>query len=247
MGMSNVTLLSEARLSRTNPPPALTGRELVRTYTPLVRRIARRTARHVPSTIAYEDLLSAGWLGMAEALQRRRPEMDDDHFEAYASRRVRGAILDFLRCLDPLSRSQRRTRRRMAQAAGSVVGRVGRPPTDEEVAAELGISVEEYRSVESDLAQASLANSQLTGEERAAAASPENEVAQSELTQTVEGAITQLPERLQMVLSLYYQDELSLREIGGLLGVTESRVCQLHSEAVRRIRSQLGVDAQAVA
>jgi RNA polymerase sigma factor for flagellar operon FliA len=201
----------------------------------------------VPSTIAFDDLLSAGWLGMAEALQRRRPEMEDDHFEAYASRRVRGAILDYLRCLDPLSRSQRRTRRRMTQAAGGVVGREGRPPTDDEMAAELGVSVEEYRAVDSELAQASLAHAQLTGEERAAATSPEHEVAQSELADRAAQAIKTLPERLQMVLSLYYQDELSLREIGGLLGVTESRICQLHSEAVRRIKSELGADAQAVA
>ena len=153
--MSSVTTLDEARLTRSMRPRAgihapvpFGEHDVIQAYTPLVRRIARRTARSVPASIAFEDILSAGWLGMAEALGRRQADMDDEHFEAYAARRVRGAILDFLRCLDPLSRSQRRARRQLTQLAGEIAAREGRLPTDEEMAKALGTTPEFWMNLQ---------------------------------------------------------------------------------------------------
>ena len=221
--------------------PDAHGDETVRRYSPLVRRIAMRTVRNLPAHVAIDDIVSAGWLGLVEALRRRRDGMPEHEFEAYASHRVRGAILDFLRDLDPLSRKLRQASRRISDAARELVGRLGRYPNEEEMAAELGLEVEAYHGLLADISRSGHARLELSGDERSLDPSPEAQAAHQELAEFVAQAIEGLPERLRMVLGLYYQESCTLREIGEVLGVTESRVCQLHSEAIHLVRGQLGL------
>jgi len=215
--------------------------KLYERYTPLVRRIAMKTVRSLPASVTLDDLLSAGWIGLAEALQRRTPTMDEEQFEAYASHRVQGAILDYLRSLDPLTRKLRGASRRISEATGDLTARLGRAPDEDEIAGELGLPLDGYHQMLMQIAEAGLARLELTEDSGwlAEQASPETLATEHELTDQVATAIDELPERLRTVLGLYYQEECSFREIGAVLGVTESRACQLHTEAVHRIRGRI--------
>jgi len=210
-------------------------------YTPLVRRIAMKTVRSLPSSVTLDDLLSAGWIGLAEALQRRTNGMDEEQFEAYASHRVQGAILDYLRSLDPLSRKLRGASRRISDTTADLASKLGRAPEEEEIAGELGLSLETYHQLLMQIAEAGLARLELTENSGWAPeqSSPESLATEHELADHVAAAIDELPERLRTVLGLYYQEDCSFREIGEVLGVTESRACQLHTEAVHRIRGRM--------
>jgi RNA polymerase sigma factor FliA len=226
------------------PARAPSGREQRETYErylPIVRRIAMRTVRSLPPSITIDDVVSAGWLGMVEALGRRTADMTDDHFEAFASYRVRGAILDYLRMLDPMSRKLRGASRKITEVVSGLVGRLGRTPEQDEVAAELGIGLVEYQELLGEISEAGLARLELSdvSEPGSPEASPEAQAARHEIVDAVATAIDDLPERLKLIVGLYYQEECSFREIGEVLGVTESRVCQLHSEAMHLIRATL--------
>jgi RNA polymerase sigma factor FliA len=216
-------------------------RELYDRYMPLVRRIAMRTIRTLPSSLTFDDILSAGWVGMAEALQRRTEEMQEEHFEAYASYRVRGAILDYLRVLDPLSRKLRGASRRITDAASELTQRLGRTPNEDEMASELGLALPAYQELLTEISDAGFARLELSAAAEPADhdPSPELQTSRAEIVTSIARAIDELPERLRLVLGLHYQEECSLREIGEVLGVTESRVCQLHAEAVHLIRARL--------
>ncbi len=237
---AEIVSLSESTATRPARDRAQ-DQKLYERYMPLVRRIAMRTIRQLPSSITFDDILSAGWVGMAEALQRRAEGMQDEHFEAYASYRVRGAILDYLRVLDPLSRKLRGASRRISAAAGELTQRLGRMPSEDEVAGELGLSLAAYQDLLGQISDAGFARLELgaSGEPLATEPSPEASTARAELEATIVRTIEELPERLRLVLALHYQEECSLREIGEVLGVTESRVCQLHSEAVHLIRARI--------
>lgn len=215
--------------------------KLYERYTPLVRRIAMKTVRSLPASVTLDDLLSAGWIGLAEALQRRTPTMDEEQFEAYASHRVQGAILDYLRSLDPLTRKLRGASRRISEATGDLTARLGRAPDEDEIAGELGLPLDGYHQMLMQIAEAGLARLELTEDSGwlSDQSSPETLATEHELTDQVAAAIDELPERLRTVLGLYYQEECSFREIGAVLGVTESRACQLHTEAVHRIRGRI--------
>jgi RNA polymerase sigma factor FliA len=210
-------------------------------FMPLVRRIAMRTIRSLPASLTFDDILSAGWVGMSEALQRRTDEMQDEHFEAYASYRVRGAILDYLRVLDPLSRKLRGASRRITDAASELTNRLGRVPNEDELASELGLSLPAYQNLLMEVSEAGFARLEISSIAEPASfdPSPEAITSQAEMVDGIATAIDTLPERLRLVLALHYQEECSLREIGEVLGVTESRVCQLHAEAVHLIRARL--------
>ncbi len=220
--------------------------QLYERYTPLVRRIAMKTIRSLPASVTLDDLLSAGWIGLAEALRRRTGTMDEEQFEAYASHRVQGAILDYLRSLDPLSRKLRGASRRITEVTADLTRRLGRAPEEEEIAGELGIPIEEYHQLLTRIADAGLARLELTDaiQDQGLLNSPEQAASQREIIDQVADAIDQLPERLRTVLGLHYQEDCSFREIGDILGVTESRACQLHTEAVHRIRARLGTTPQ---
>lgn len=216
-------------------------REIYDRYLPIVRRIAMKTVRSLPPSVTIDDVISAGWLGMVEALGRRTPEMTEEHFEAFASYRVRGSILDHLRMLDPMSRKLRGASRKITQVVTELVGRLGRAPEQEEVAGELGVSLEEYQRLLSEISEAGFARLELSdlAESAAQEKSPEAITSKRELAEVIAEAIEKLPERLNMIVGLYYQEECSFREIGEVLGVTESRVCQLHAEAIHLIRAAL--------
>jgi len=219
--------------------------QLYERYTPLVRRIAMKTIRSLPSSVTLDDLLSAGWIGLAEALRRRTESMDEEQFEAYASHRVQGAILDYLRSLDPLSRKLRGASRRITDVTSELTRQLGRSPEEDEIAGALGLPLPEYHLLLSQISDAGLARLELTDsiEDRAEFSSPEQITSQREMVDHVAEAIDALPERLRTVLGLHYQEDCSFREIGEILGVTESRACQLHTEAVHRIRARMGSSA----
>ncbi len=231
--------------SSTMPPPERLGsasRAMYERYLPLVRRIAMRLVRQLPQAITVDDLLSAGWVGLVEAARRRTPQMPEEEFEAYASHRVRGAILDYLRSLDPMSRRMRGASRQITGAIRSLTARLSRAPEEEEIASELGIEIETYRALLGQVAQADAARvdlSEVAGPRTGSEQLPDAMASRRELADRIADAVDTLPDRLRVVMGLYYQEDCSLREIGEILGVTESRVCQLHSEAVHRIRAHL--------
>jgi RNA polymerase sigma factor for flagellar operon FliA len=206
----------------------------------MVRRIALKTIRSLPRTITLDDIISAGWVGMSEALRRRPEGMPQEQFEAYSSYRIRGAILDYLRHLDPLSRRLRGIARQLTRVTSQLTQKLGHLPDQEQIAEGLEMTLEQYQAILVEMQEAGLdridANAVI--EPPARTPSPESLASHSEILSTVETYSKNLSERLQMVLSLHYEHECSLREIGDILGVTESRVCQLHSEAVQRIRAQ---------
>ncbi len=149
-------------------------REVYERYLPIVRRIAMRTVRSLPPSVTIDDVISAGWLGMVEALGRRTEEMTDEHFEAFASYRVRGAILDHLRMLDPMSRKLRGASRKITQVVNELIGRLGRSPEQDEVASELGMELGDYQRLLGEISEAGFARLELSeiGEPSAGDASP---------------------------------------------------------------------------
>jgi RNA polymerase sigma factor for flagellar operon FliA len=222
------------------PTGPTTDRVLYERYLPLVRRIAMRTVRRLPREISLDDIIGAGWVGLVEALPRAAG-MPPEEFEAYASYRVRGAILDYLRSLDPLTRKLRGASRHIEETIRTLTGRLGRSPEEAEIAAGLGLELEPYRALLGQIAETDAVHLELTELNGSPApdASPDAVVSQRQLVDRLAEGIDRLPERHRIVVGLYYQEECTLREIGQILGVTESRVCQIHAEAIHRLRASL--------
>jgi RNA polymerase sigma factor for flagellar operon FliA len=222
-------------------------RQIYERYLPVVRRIAMKLVRRLPSQITMDDLIGAGWVGLVEALRRRDGIPTEEQFESYAAHRVRGAILDYLRSLDPMTRKMRGASRQITAAIKTFTARVGRSPAEEEIAGELGMDLDGYRVLLHQVAQADPTRVELTdfssprsGSETA----PDTMAQRHELADRIAGAVDQMPERLQLILSLYYQEDCSFREVGEVLGVTEARICQLHAEAIHRIRAFLDTEPE---
>lgn len=217
-------------------------------HLPQVRRIARSIHSRVPRHVALEDLVQAGVLGLIDAVQK----FDSGkhvQFGAYAAIRIRGAIVDSLRQLDWAPRELRKQARRMEDCELRLYSRLGRVPEEAEIAREMRISVKEYRSLRAELDQLEIASldEPASGEEFSdvasqpcdAAASPYEDCRREEVKRLLADAIHELPQRERSVLALYYFEELTMKEVGRVMGVDESRVSQIHSAAIARLRARV--------
>ena len=226
---------------------------LVVAYSPLVKFVAGRTGARLPSHVDQADLISYGMIGLIEAMDRFEPDRQI-RFETFAMQRIRGAIIDELRSLDWVPRSVRSRAREIEQANSKLEHELGRAPTDEELAERLNMSEEELQEALLQISNSSiLALEELwmtpdsSGDKVSLLDTIEDEIGPdpqaaldtSEVKDRLGEAIQDLPERETLVVALYYFENLTLREIGEVLGVTESRVSQLHSKAVLRLRSRL--------
>jgi RNA polymerase sigma factor for flagellar operon FliA len=224
-----------------------------------VKYVAGRLGSGLPAHVEEADLISYGLGGLISAIERFDLSREIK-FETYAITRIRGAIIDELRSLDWVPRSVRARARDIERANAKLEHKLHRAPTDEEVAAELKISVEEFQESLLQISNSTIAAldelwtvSDATGDQVSLldtlqdpdAPDPERIVDQNELKDRVADAIARLPEREKLVIALYYYESLTLREIGEVLGVTESRVSQLHTKAVLRLRSHLTPDTGA--
>ncbi|AND69466.1 RNA polymerase sigma 70 [Dyella thiooxydans] len=221
--------------------------ELVKTHAPLVRRIAYHLMGRLPPSVDVGDLIQAGMIGLLEAARNYATDRSAS-FETYAGIRIRGAMLDELRRTDWTPRSVHRKAREVADVVRQVEIETGADADDAEVMKRLGMTADEYHQVLADAASARLLS--LTAPDDgdgspamdvadASGLGPAEGLEQQGLRQALIDAITTLPEREQLVMSLYYEQELNLKEIGAVLGVTESRVCQIHGQAIIRLRARM--------
>ncbi|MDC9580660.1 RNA polymerase sigma factor FliA [Xenorhabdus sp. PR6a] len=217
-------------------------------YVPLVRHEALRLQVRLPASVELDDLLQAGGIGLLNAVERF-DSMQGTAFTTYAVQRIRGAMLDELRSRDWAPRSVRRNAREVMQTIRKLEQELGRPASEQEVAKELKINLIEYRQILLDTNNSQLFSydewHEIHGEicepviEEEHEANPLQQLLEGDLRQRVIDVIKSLPEREKMVLTLYYQEELNLKEIGAVLDVGESRVSQLHSQAIKRLRARL--------
>jgi RNA polymerase sigma factor for flagellar operon FliA len=221
--------------------------QLLERYSPLVKRIAHHLIGRLPSNVQVDDLIQAGLIGLLEAA-RGYDATKGASFETFAGIRIRGAMIDEVRRGDWAPRSVHRNARRVQEAINRVGKRLSRDPNDQEIAAELGVSLSEYHTIAQDSLCSKIFSFDDLGDDdddnpiaRVAGSepSPEQRVQQESMRQQLAAAISQLPERERLVLALYYDEELNLKEIGLVLGVSESRVSQIHSQAALRLRAKL--------
>lgn len=220
--------------------------QLVVQYAPLVKRIAYHLMAKLPASVQVEDIIQNGMLGLLDAINRYEEGLGAQ-FETYAVQRIRGAMLDGLRENDWLPRSLRRDMRRIEAAIHSLEQQFGRQPSETELAAALDMPIEEYQRMLQDARGHQLVyledfnreddDDYLERHFAQEGNDPLSLLEDNDMRGRLVAAIEHLPEREQLVMALYYDEELNLREIGAVLGVTESRVCQLHSQAVARLRA----------
>jgi RNA polymerase sigma factor for flagellar operon FliA len=229
---------------------------LVVAYSPLVKYVAGRMAAGLPSHVEEADLISYGLIGLIGAIERYDLERDIK-FETFAVSRIKGAIIDELRSLDWVPRSVRAKARDVEKVHGQLENQLLRAPTEEEMASKLGVDVEEFRSTLLEIANSSVLAlddlwtiadaeggqvSLLDTISDPNAVDPHEEIKAVELKDRLADAIESLPDRERLVVALYYYENLTLREIGEVLGVTESRVSQLHTKAVLGLRGRLATN-----
>jgi RNA polymerase sigma factor for flagellar operon FliA len=230
--------------------------ELLAQHAPLVRRLALQLIARLPASVELDDLIQVGMLGLLDAAEKYQDDQGAK-FETYASQRIRGAMLDELRANDWVSRGLRKSSRSVSTAVRAQEQKLGRAPSESEIAQELQLPLEAYQQLLQEIHGCQLVyyedfdrgdsesreNSFLDRQDhgnRALADEPLTQLLQGDFRRQLVAAIGQLPEREQLLLSLYYEEELNLREIGAVLDVTQSRVCQLHSQAINRLRGSLG-------
>jgi RNA polymerase sigma factor for flagellar operon FliA len=247
-GETSLSLWQEYRQTRDR---ALRDR-LILTYAPLVKFVAGRLGATLPSHVDEQDLVSYGLLGLIGAIERFDPDREIK-FETYAIARIKGAIIDELRSLDWVPRSVRTRAREIERAIAELERTLMRAPTDAEIAAKVGITGTELEDSLTEISRTSIAAldelwspsgsgdqiSLIDTIEDQSGPNPEVSLEQTELKEALGEAISRLPEREKLVVTLYYYEELTLREIGEVLGVTESRVSQLHTKAVLRLKARL--------
>ncbi len=220
--------------------------ELIRSHAPLVKKIAHHLIARLPASVQVDDLIQAGMIGLLEA-SRKYEAAKGASFETYAGIRIRGAMMDEVRRGDWVPRSVHRNSRKISEAIKLIEDREGRDAQDDEVAAELGISLDEYFSCLKDSLSGKLFSfeelseaGEVTGELYLLEGDvPANDVQNESFRRALAKEIETLPEREKMVLSLYYEEELNLKEIGLVLSVSESRVSQIHSQAAMRLNARL--------
>ena len=223
--------------------------QLISEYLPYVKRIVHRIAVHLPSTIDIDDLMNVGVIGLIQAVDRYDPRRDNK-FMTYAVFRIKGAVLSELRSRDFLSRSNRRKIRDLENTYLRLEQKLGRDVDDGEIAQEMGVSVEQvYRTRQmsniSFISFEELGYSSRDEKEKLMSYLVDNDddaltlTRLKEIQEAVARSIEQLPEKERLVISLYYIEELTMKETGKVLNITESRVSQIHSQAVRRLRTKL--------
>lgn len=223
--------------------------QLVEDHGVLVKRIAHHLLARLPESVQLDDLVQSGMIGLFEAAQNY-DNAKGASFETYAGIRIRGAMLDEVRKGDWIPRSVHRNSRRIADAIRTIEMREGRDAQDQEVASALEMSLDDYYSLLKDTHGARLFSfeeliEQGNGDlqdyqiERSGHSAPHRDVETDQMNRHLAEAIKQLPEREQLVLSLYYDEELNLKEIGAVLGVSESRISQIHTQAALRLRSRM--------
>lgn len=219
---------------------------LVEQHAPLVKRIAQHLMLRFPSNVQLDDLVQAGLIGLLEAARNYKGGQGAS-FETFAGIRIRGAMIDDVRKGDWAPRSVHRNSRRISGAMQSIESREGREAQDAEIAAELDVSLEDYYGYLQDANSSRLCSlEELSSREDSfeepvdeSAVAPSSALQRADMKSAVANEIEELPERERMVLALYYDEELNLKEIGAVLGVGESRVSQIHSQAMLRLRSRL--------
>ena len=224
--------------------------ELIVACTPLIKYIAARLASRLPPHISVDDLESSGVIGLIDAIEKFDPAKNVQ-FKTYAEFRIRGAMLDELRSLDWIPRSVRRKITEIEDAYDRLERTLGRPAGDEEVAAELGVSIKEFHRLLSETRTFTFMDADILSHcrvrphqdgvdgESMEPGDPVRALNLAELREHLAHAIASLPEKERLVVSMYHVDELSMKEIGEVLGYTESRISQLHSKAMLRLRARL--------
>jgi RNA polymerase sigma factor FliA len=227
----------------------LDKQETIKRYSPMVTRMARHLVAKLPASVNLDDIVQAGLIGLLDAATR----YEDGHgaqFETFAAQRVRGAMLDELRQNDWMPRGVRRTQRKIEDAIRKLEQRHGKAPSESEIAAELKVPLDEYQEMLAESKGGQLlvfdedeedsdGQSYLENRISDPAGDPLARLADKRFRSALVAAIEQLPEREKNLMGLYYEQDLNFREIAEVLGVTESRVCQLHGQAVARLRAKL--------
>lgn len=219
---------------------AKTAGELVATHAPLVKRIAYHLLSRLPDTVLVEDLIQSGMLGLLEASSN----FNDKHgasFATYAGIRIRGAMLDDVRRTDWTPRSVHRKARQITKAMQEIEQKTGRDARDTEIAAVLEITMDEYHKILQDSTCCRLFSTDEldSNSDRSSSENVLENINEADFRTALISAISNLPEREQMVVSMYYDNELNLKEIGKVLGVSESRACQINNQAMLRLKSRL--------
>lgn len=247
----NDTLIKKYKANSKKKVSVQHKKKIIEEYAPLVKFIAQKIAVRLPANVELDDLLSAGVIGLMDAIDKYDPARDNK-FKTYAEFRIRGAILDELRSQDWIPRSMREKAKFLERAIHKIEQRKGRQASEEEIAQEVKMELPEFRSLLNQCKSISLISLDDTGNfangerksllavlESGPESNPLDRLSHQEIKDQLAKFIDELPEKQRLVLSLYYFEELNLKEIGQVLEVTESRVSQLHTQAVLRLRAKL--------
>jgi RNA polymerase sigma factor for flagellar operon FliA len=222
---------------------------LLKQYSPLVRRLAHQMIAKLPANVEIDDLIQVGMIGLNDALCRFDPAQGVQ-FETFATQRIRGAMLDELRGSDWMSRGDRKHQRTIETAVHKLEQKLGRAPSETEIAAEMGMKLTEYQELLGKVRGTQLVYLEdMSGDDGDedfldrhmvdADANPLGRLSDGKMREALVAAIENLPQREQYVMSMYYEHDMNLKEIAAVLGVTESRVCQLHSQSIARLRTRM--------
>ncbi|MEZ5644560.1 MAG: RNA polymerase sigma factor FliA [Burkholderiaceae bacterium] len=222
----------------------------LRKYSPLVRRLAHHMIAKLPPSVELDDLIQVGMIGLTEAIARYQPSQGVQ-FETFASQRIRGAMIDELRDGDWMSRGSRKSQKEIEQAVHRLQQRLHRPPMESEIAQELGMKLADYQQLLAKVRGTQLVyledisghgdddESFLDRHMGDSEIEPSSVLRDQRMRMALVEAIKGLPEREQQIMSMYYEHDMNLKEIAAVLGVTESRICQLHSQSIARLRARL--------